>query len=324
MANPTTIAKPFHGTIFYSLETGYGLGLAVASKLPISKYVQNVRIGTGDKHNAIRGIDSPLVKNLMMQTNEPELHIEYNPQVGDTLIDDVVDRGTCNILQSLAFAIGVSTCTVPGEIADDTSYFEVRGCKPSTVKIASAHNEPYTITIDYLAKSVITYNDTEAATAGIGNDVDMTTQPTALTGIMCQFNVAGEIQKSGGDYLINTDHLAYITNSIDITIDHQLTGYTDHDSINKSYLVEGTMDVSGSVDITMDGGGKAHIREVLNQTNFTIVVNLGTVSGSPIITLANCKWDSGEVTPDIGGETVMSSCPFTAVPASTAIVTEVA
>jgi hypothetical protein len=308
------IGKPFQGKLYYAIETSFGSGISGGTKLPVSKYVQNVRVGTGDKHTPIRGFDSPLIKTLLTQTNEPEIHIEYNPQCDDTLIAHCANRGSCCTLKSLVFVVGISTCTLDDGEGDNASYFELAGCKPSTVKIASTHNEPYTITIDFMAKSFDAYSFSEATSA----DGDLTEIPAELSGTILQFNVAGEITKAGGDYLIakaGGNRLAYITNSIDITIDHQLTGYIDHDSLNRDYIVEGTLDVSGSVDITLDGGGASHINEVLNQTAFSITVDLGG-AGCPRINLSGCKWDNGEVTGDVGGEAVMGSCPFTAVPSS--------
>jgi hypothetical protein len=240
----------------------------------------------------------------MMQTTEPELHVEYNPQCDDTLMMDCANRGSCCTLKSLAFVIGISTCITESGDPDNASYYEIAGCKPSTVRISSTHNAPYTVSIDFLAKSIVTIADASA-------DI-----PTELTGVLLQFNVAGEIIKSGGNYVITKaggDRFAFITNSIEVTIENQLTSYSDHDSLVKDYIVEGTLDVSGSVDISLDGGGAAHIQEVLDQTDFGILIHMGG-AGCPQIVLPGCKWKNGDVTGDISGEAVMSSCPFTSVP----------
>jgi hypothetical protein len=309
----TSIGKPFEGIVYYVVESSFGSGIEEESeKLPISNYVQSVRIGTGDKHAPIRGFDSPIVKALMSQTNEPELHIEYNPQCDDTLLAHTANRGSCCTLRSFTFVVGISTCTFDDSPTDveNASYFVLTGCKPGTIKIASTHNAPYTVTIDFLAKSIEALDYASAAT----EDYDAT--PSDLEGDILQFNVAGEISKTGGDYVITKaggDRLAFITNSIDITIENQLTSYSDHDSLDKEYIVEGTLEVSGSVDITLDGGGASHINEVLNQTPFLIIVDMGGV-GCPRIYLPACQWDNGEVTGDVGGEAVMGSCPFTSIP----------
>ncbi len=303
------IGQPFQGTIHYWVEDSYGSGESAAT-LPVSCKVQDVRIGTGDRFISLRDIGSALPCHLLKQTHEPTLHLEYHPQCDDTLIDDVVDRiVTTEKLQSLAFCVGTNVRMSAD--ADDVTYLYIVGCKPETVRISASRNQPYLITVDFMAKSVATQN------AIVGE------APAALTGDYLQFNVAGEITKSGGQYLVDVDHLAFIVDSIDVTISHQLTGYTDHDSLYKSYITEGEMSLEGSVDITLDGGGKYHLGEVLANSEFSIQVDMGG-SGCPRITLANCQWNSSEIDVNVSGEAMMESAPFTAKPSSpTNIITSV-
>jgi len=98
-----------------------------------------------------------------------------------------------------------------------------------------------------------------------------------------------------------------------------LTPYTDHDSLYKSYLIEGDMDVEGSVDITLDGGGALHVDEVLNNRAFEIVIDMGLMDAGadvPRITLPACEWKSTSVDGNVGGEAITSSVPFTCKPSS--------
>ncbi|MFW9853042.1 MAG: hypothetical protein ACFFDS_08870, partial [Candidatus Thorarchaeota archaeon] len=102
-----------------------------------------------------------------------------------------------------------------------------------------------------------------------------------------------------------------------------LTSYTDHNSLYKSYIIEGEMDVEGSVDITLDGGGARHVSEVLNNASFALQVDMGG-SGCPRITLPGCQWKNTSVNIDTGGEALMNSVPFTCKPSEcTNIVTSV-
>lgn len=292
----TRIGEPFKGKIWYWVEATYGGGPSGVT-LPVSCKVQDVRVGTGDRHVPLVGIDSPMVCHLLQQTNEPTLHLEYIPQVDDTMIDDVIDRATsCCTLQSLAFCIGANACLT----GDDNSWYNVLGAKPNVVTIAGAKNEPYKVTVDYLCKSILT----AATETGI--------EPTALSGAYLQFNVAGEIRKTGG-LLVNTDHIAFITNSINLTFNHNLTGHTDHDSLLKTYLVEGKYDIEGNCDITLDGGGALHFGEVLANTAFTITVDMGGV-GAPQIVLPGCEWKNSEIDINVSGEAMLESAPFTAKP----------
>jgi len=292
------IGKPFQGKAWYWIEDTYGGGEVSGATLPISCKIQNIRIDTGDKHKVLRDIGSPIACHLLKQTNEPKLHLEYIPQCDDTMIDDMIDRSSCCTLKSIAMCVGANTCEAD---SDNQSWYLLTGMKPSSIRITGSKNTEYLVVIDYEAKSLAT--DTSATGE----------EPAALTGDYLAFNIAGEITKTGGDYVVDTDHLAFITNSVEITVTHQLTGYTDHDSLDKSHLIEGTMDVEGSVDITLDGGGARHIGEVLDQNSFQIQVDMGG-AGCPRITLPGCKWKNSSVDINVGGEAIMNSAPFTSKP----------
>jgi hypothetical protein len=299
----TELGKPFDGVIWYWLEDSYGVVTDISTAtLPISCKVQNVRIDSGDRIRSRRSIESPLVCSFATKINEPKLHVEYIPQVGDTMIDDAIDRlGSCCSLQSFSFVIGFNKC----KTGDDTSWFRVKGAKAQTVRVAASKDADYMIVIDYEAQSIVSVA-AGAATCG--------TEPTALVGAYCQFNVAGEIRKTGG-LVVNTDHIAFICNSIEITVTNNLEGHTDHDSLTKSYLTEGAMDIEGSVDITLDGGGAKHYAEVLANTSFEIQIDMG-LAGAPRITLPGCKWKSTSLDKNISSEAMSSSVPFECKPSS--------
>ena len=302
----TELGKPFDGIIYYWIEDTYGVVTDITTcSLPISCKVQDVRIDSGDRHKTLRSIESPLVCNFLPQTNEPKLHLEYIPQTDDTMIDTVIDRvGSCCSLQSLSFAIGFNKC----KTGIDSSWFRVTGAKPSTVRITGSKNTEYMVVIDYEAKSIVSVGSDEVGSA-----------PSELTGGYCAFNIAGEIRKTGG-LIVNADHIAFITNSIDITVNHNLQGQTDHDSLLKSYLIEGAMDIEGSVDITLDGGGAQHYGEVLANTAFEIEVDLSNTVGAPRITLPGCEWKNTSLDKSISGEAMSSSVPFDAKPTSCSLI----
>jgi hypothetical protein len=219
------------------------------------------------------------------------------------MIDDVIDRNasTCS-LQSLSMCVGVNTA-MTGD-TDNVSYYLIDGMKPATVRITSSKNTEYLVVIDYEARSIVT---SETATGAA---------PSILTGEYLAFNVAGEIRKTGY-HVVNTDHIAFITNAVELTVTHKLTGYTDHDSLYKSYLTEGDMDVEGTVDITLDGGGALHVDEVLNNRAFQLVIDMGEMSVSadvPRITLPACEWKNTTVDGNINGEAITHVVPFTCKP----------
>ena len=301
------IGLPFQGTAWYWTEDRYGVVDAghLVNELPISCKIQNVRIDTGDRFKVLRDIGSPLACHFLKQTYEPKVHLEYIPQAGDTLIDDSIDRAesTCT-LQSISMCVGFNTKMTAD--ADNVSYYLVDGMKPATIRISGSKNSEYLVVIDYEARSIVT-SETKTGDA-----------PTALTGEYLQFNVAGEIRKTGF-HVVNTDHIAFITNSIELTVSHKLTPYTDHDSMYKSYLIEGDMDIEGTVDITLDGGGALHVDEVLNNRAFQIVLDMGLISAAadvPRITLPACQWKSTSVEGNVSGEGITSVVPFVCKPSS--------
>lgn len=294
------LGKPFQGTAWYWIEDSYGSATTSTGTLPISCKIQNIRIDTGDRHKVLKDIGSPLACHLLEQTKEPKVHLEYIPQCDDTLIDDTIDRSSDCTLQSFTFCVGAN---VLEDDADNVSYYLINGMKPSTIRISGSKNTEYLVVIDFEAKSIVT------STTATGE------APTALTGAYLAFNIAGEITKSGGDYLVDTDHIAFVTNGIELTISHKLTGQTDHDSTEKAYLIEGDMDIEGSVDITLDGGGAQHLSEVYANTAFSLQVDMGG-SGCPRITLPNCEWQNTSVNQDTSGEAMKNSSPFTCKPSA--------
>lgn len=302
------LGMPFQGTAWYWIEDSYGSGES-ATTIAISCKIQSIRIDTGDRHKVLKDIGSPLACHLLKQTNEPKVHLEYIPQCDDTLIDDVIDRSSDCTLKSFSMCIGAN---VLEDDTDNISYCSITGMKPSTVRISGSKNTEYLVVIDFEAKSIVTSVSATGSAA------------TAKTGNYLAFNIAGEITKTGGDYLVDTDHLAFVTNGIEITVSHKLTGMTDHDSLDKAYLIEGDMDIEGSVDITLDGGGAKHIGEVLRNTAFSVQVDMGG-SGCPRLTLPDCEWKNSSLPIDTSGEAIQNSCPFTCKPSScTNIVSTVA
>ncbi len=295
------IGHPFQGRAWYWVEATFGSGYS-ATTLSISCYLQDVRIGSGDRSIPIRDIGSAQVCELMQQLPEPTLHIEYHPQAGDTLLSDAVERTSCCTLQSMAFLVEANKC-MPS--AEDSQFYFV-GCKGNTIRISGSKNTPYTIAIDFLAKSVVTINaSTATALAGAIRGG----APTPLTGSILTFNLAGSIAKSAGN-------VARVTNSMDVTINQNLTSYATAGATSLDYLVEGAMDITGSVDITMDDGGATHLTEVLANTAFSLTFTLGAAVGSPIITIPGCEWDNGDIDVNVSGESMISSTPFTAAPVS--------
>lgn len=287
------IGFPFQGQVWYWAEATFG-GAISGATLPVSCFIQDARIGTGDRHKVIRDIGSAQVVELMKLAKNPTLHLEYNPQVGDTLIDDAVERTSCCTLPSYRFAIEANRC-MPA--ADDSQWL-LKGVKPNTVRISGSKDEPWTVTIDFLCKSAVT-------------DGAMGIAPIPLAGAILTYNLAGSIAYSAG-------HSAFATESVDITFNHNLHPYVDIGGSDPEYIVDGAEDITGSCDITLDGGGGVHFNETQINTPFSLTLTMGTAVGSPIITIPGCEWDNSEVDKNISGEWMIESAAWTAAPISCA------
>lgn len=296
----TDIGRPFAAAEGrYWVESSFGSGESTTT-LPISCKILDVRIDTGDRIKDLRGITSPLVCHFLEQVKEPVLHIEYIPQEDDTLIEDVIDRiqGCCS-LQSLAFDFGANVCYFGTQNA---TYYHLKGCKPSTCRISSSRNTEVVVAVDFMVQSVTT---STTSTGWV---------PTALTGDYCWFNGAGDITKTDG-HVVLADEFAFITDSYDLTFTHQLTRYTSHNETTCSYIIEGEMNVEGTVDISLDGGGGLHWAEVMNNNYFAVTIDLGGTGGVRI-SLPSCKWVNGSVDLNLSGEAMISNEPFRSKPSA--------
>lgn len=286
------LGLPFRGTLWYWVEGSYGGGVSGAT-LAVSCKVIDARPGINDKHKILRGIDSPCACSLLEQCTDPVFHLEYIPQCDDTLMDDVIDRDANGKLQSLYFCLGTNVNVAAGA---DKTYFKMLGCKAKTVRVSASFNTEYVISVDFSVKSATTSITAEGEA------------PTALSGAYLAFNAAGGIAKNGSDF-------AYIVDSIDITFEHNLIDKWDHDSLVKQYAIEGARDIDGTIDISLDEGGHGHWAEIMNQTEFDVIIDLGA-STCPRLTIPNCKWKSGEFDANISGDLMMDSAPFTSHPSN--------
>jgi hypothetical protein len=283
-----SLGLPFQGRIWYYIESSYGSGPSDIGQLPISTKVLDARPGVGDKHKKIRGIDAPEA-DLLEQCTDETFHLEYIPQVGDTLFEDAVIRGPSDCaLESICFVLETNTC-----LGADQSIYIIQGAKNKSCRVSSSHNTEYVYVMDFSVKSIIT--ETSMPTE--------LSEPTDLAGALCAFNIAGSITKDAVDF-------AYILNSIDITIDNGVKDKWDHDSLEKQFAIESELNVEGSVDISLDEGDAAHFAEVLAQDDFEIIINLGG-AGAPKITLSHCKWKSNETDVNTSGDDIKESAPFT-------------
>jgi hypothetical protein len=290
------LGLPFRGKAWYSIQSAYGTEPTDGDTgLPISCKIQDVRIGIGDKHKELIGIDAPNVSCLLEQCSDFSLHLEYIPQSDDALLATICNRTAEFKLQSLGFVVLTNHNLTN---VNDRSSYKIWGCKPKTIRVSASINNEYLITADFSIK--------DYKSRHTDGELNCPSEPSALTGDYLAFNIAGSIQKGAGD-------VAYILESIDLTIDQGLTDKYDHDSLVKQYAIEGKISFSGSVDISLDEGGRDHALEILSQTEFDLTITMGA-AGSPVILIKHCKWKSGEIDINTSGDILADSAPFTGKP----------
>ena len=292
------LGLPFQGNAWYCVQTAYATkptdGL---TGLPISCKIQDMRYGIGDKHKELRGFDAPNACHLLEQCSDLTLHLEYIPQCDDTLIEDVCNRTAEMKLQSLGFILETNAFLTT--MADKSSFL-LWGCKPNTVKVSASINTEYIVSIDFSVKEVVSVSSDSGG-------LSVMAEPAVLAGDYLAFNVAGSITGK------SAAAIAYLTESVDININHNLVDKYDHDSLIKQYSIEGAYDINGSCDISLDEGGRVHANEILDQTEFELVVNMGGAT-CPIFTIPGCKWKSGNIDVNISGDILADSAPWTGKP----------
>ena len=285
---------PFQGDICFHKEVSYG-GSTDTSEgsafMKISDKVLDVRLDTGDVHKPLRGISSPSVCGFIETGGDQTLHIEWilQPNAHTSLVSYCCERTTTGDVPSLHFEINAS------KERTTESFYYVHGCKCKSFTVNASRGEEYICSADFSVKSVATASSASETfpTTDIGTDY-------------AAFNQAGSITFSGG-------YTAYITDSIEITVNHNLTDYWTVGSTDKLMAIPGALDVTGSADLSLDEGGAVawgHIADV--SALDTLIVNTGETGGiDGKFTLTTGRYDSLSVDQNISGGCMMASIPFT-------------
>ena len=284
------ISFPFGGQIFYQVETNYGDGFQASSTTyRISDSIQNVRLDTGEVNTVLRDISSPSIADFSRTKIDPTLHVEWVLQPNDVKSFEKLctDRTNCD-LSSLAFEIGINTCSNASD-----AYYNLKGCKCKTFNISAAQFGNYICTADFSVASIVTSSSPVAV------------DPGALGTEYAAFNIAGGVTWNGVTG-------AYVTNSLNITVENNIQDLYDVGNMTKKAAIPGAVDISGSCDLSLDNGGKTHWDEVIGGTDITSVVfNTGLDTGeNGKITLYNGRFDSTSVDINTSGEGMMASVPF--------------
>jgi len=282
------IGHPFNGIIYYGVETSYGSGIgSIDSERRISDAVENVRLDTGDINMVLQTISSPNFAKFEKANEDYTLHVEwiYQPNTSGSLASYCINRTSCD-LENLAFELGVNVG------CGDASYYNIKGAKCKTFNMSASRGDAYKCTADFSVSDVaVTSTATGADPGAIGTDYAM-------------FNTAGSITWAGVTG-------AYVTDSFDLTVENNLEDYYDVGSSSKKAAIPGAKEITGSCDISLDGGGGTHFSEVVAGTDITSVAfDTGLASGDAgIITLTDGRFENTSVNQDTSGG-MLNSVPF--------------
>jgi len=258
----------------------------------VSSKVYDARIDTGEISKALRGISSPTVCGYISMPSDYSFHAEWvlqNVNAAQSLATACVTRTSSGDLKSLCFEMRAN------EDGTTKSYYLIKGCKCKTFNVKASMKNEYICTADFSACSVIT-----AATIGY-------TDPTAIASTVtyAQFNRPGHVL-----YKNTSTAVATIVDSVDVTVNNNLTDYFGANNVYKQGAIPGALDVTGTLGISLDDGGKAFFDALyVPLTNVLINLNIG---GYDIIRLRNCRWDGTSFDVNTSNDMMKTDAKFTA------------
>ena len=281
------IGYPHQLSAWYWVEASYGGG-ASGTTYHISDSIVDARLESGEVNIPLWGANSTRVAEFLKTVKDPTLHLEWIPQpASDALIDDCIDR-TNGDIDNLAFCIGASTTST------NSSYFYLKGVKCKVWNADATRGSRYVCSADFSVQSVAT------STASTGSPA-----PASFATDYAVFNVAGGIYKN------TSAAIAFITDSIHVTVDNHLTDYWDSDSQYKQYALPGRVEITGSCDISLDEGGAVHFSDVSSAATFAnITVNMGY---GKTLSLSTAIWDPVSIDQSVTDTGMMTSQSFKAM-----------
>ena len=280
------IGFPFQGAVYYTEEATYNGGHD-GTVFRFSDAVNVCRLESGDVNKTLRHVGSAEVADFSTTLIDPRLHLEFvwQPTTLNKL-NDWIAR-TSGDISSFCVEFNGSK-----DRSSASSTFVCNGCKCDTMNIKASTGDNYIVTMDCSVSSVVT---SPTATE---------TDPGAVGTTFAAFNRAGGITWGTGSY--------YVTKSIDVTINNNLNDYWDVGSTSKKASIPGALDVSGSVDISLDEGGAVHWNTITAGTDIpSIKCDAGCdASTYDVFTISNGRWTSGAVENNVSGEGLFDSTPF--------------
>lgn len=302
------IGRPFQGEVYWYAETSYGSGLPndgpnAKYSVSVSSVVEVARLETGDVNRYYRGIDSIYISKATKTNTDRTFHLEYLLMTDDKLLDYLVNRSSGTV-RSLGFVVGAAKGTASTTSA---SWWEMKGAKCKNVEISGSTGEAWKVSADF-SVSTTTVNNLQTDIAAAGTFKSSVTAGSYMAGDICMFNVGASIKADSQD-------IAYVSNSLSVTINHNTQDLWTVGSREKTNVIESALDVTGTCDISLDEGGASHFQDVIDSdVAASMVIRTSYDSNLParVLTLTNVRWDSSSIDVSPGNEAMMESAPFTA------------
>lgn len=294
------IGLPFQGEVFYWIETAYDPTADYPHDLStathrISDAVNDARIDTGDINTTLFTISEPTLADFSMTMQDPTLHLEWveQPNATGSLASLCCDRTSLGTLQSMTFMVIVNKKQTGTSSA---SYYQCNSCVCKTWNKTGSRGGNFICTADF-SVATVTANTLSSTT---------TYNPGAIGKPYATFNKGGAITWAGVT-------AAWITDSMNVTVDNNLQDLYTIGSTTKIGAIPGAKTVTGSCDISLDSGGGVHFGEVISATNIdTLGFNTGCTDGSHgSLWLSHGRFDSTSIDVNQSGEGMMTSVPFT-------------
>jgi len=289
-----TITKPFDGDIWFKPESYYAGGaVGGTSAWAISDKVLSVRWDWGDTFKTLKGIANQTVSAFVSTPSNPTLHIEWIAQQTNNSLATYcsVRDSTTSALNSLCFEVTPNKHASAGAHA----YYLLTGCKCKTINMKSSTDNTFVYTADF---SVCSINETLVASL---------VSPTVILGTSY-----GIFNKAGNVIAKNTSTaIATIVDSIDITVNNNLQDLWNVNSPYKQACVEGSKDITGTVGLYFDDGGKSFADNLYTDlTDITLTIN--DLTNWKTWTYTNVRFDGLGMELGTANEAMKTNQKFTA------------
>ena len=290
MAFATTyeISRPYEGYLAWWLEGTYGDDTNKSTASDVAEVINAARFETGEVNRYYRSIDSFKISKTTQSIIDYMFHLEYHVQHDDELAKYLFALDGNDHVYPLGFELGVNTS------GTTAGYYLLKGCVVKTAELNGSEGEGWIVTADFSVKDVASYTSKQSSVS------------TTVTGDLCMFNVAGSVQADAAD-------IADVLQNFTLRVDNNIDDIWSIGNRYKERAIRTAVDYTGTCDISIDDGGKAHFDDVIDHATATsiIVMLAGTGSGAPKLTLTNTRWDSGIVNAAGATEGIIESCPFT-------------